>query len=128
MFISSLLVMAALMFGTAWLRLRYAVCAADELHYCKSFYKVQALFVKRIVALLFFVWYADFMIWTNIISDLLQRGYTYAAIGAEIGTTGAAVQMMMRNDNHQPRWITGDKLIALHKRAMRKFPHVDTAA
>lgn len=68
------------------------------------------------------------MIWADTINDLLQRGYTYAAIGNEIGTTGAAVQMMMRNKNHQPRWSTGDKLIALHKKVMRKYPKIDTAA
>jgi len=66
--------------------------------------------------------------WTEIISDLLQRGYTLAAIGEHIGTTGAAVRAMAIKTGHQPRWITGNELIKLHKKVMRKYPKVDTFA
>jgi hypothetical protein len=68
------------------------------------------------------------MNWTNIITDLLQRGYTFAAIGEHIGTTGAAVRAMATKYGHQPRWITGDRLISLHKKVMKKYPRVDTLA
>lgn len=60
------------------------------------------------------------MDWTNTINDLLQRGYTFASIGREIGTTGAAVRAMMKNADQQPRWSTGDKLIALHRKSARR--------
>jgi hypothetical protein len=68
------------------------------------------------------------MNWTETINDLLQRGYTFASIGREIGTTGAAVRAMMRNQGQQPRWSTGQKVIDLHKKTMRKFPRIDTTA
>ena len=60
------------------------------------------------------------MNWTDTINDLLQRGHTFASIGREIGTTGAAVRAMMLNADQQPRWSTGEKIISLHKKAMRK--------
>ena len=68
------------------------------------------------------------MNWTDTINDLLQRGYTFASIGREIGTTGAAVRAMMLNADQQPRWSTGEKILGLHKKAMRKYPKVDTHA
>lgn len=68
------------------------------------------------------------MNWMTTISELLQRGYTFESIGREIGTTGAAVRAMMRNANQQPRWSTGNKILLLHKAAMRKYPRIDTAA
>ena len=68
------------------------------------------------------------MNWTETINDLLQRGYTFASIGREIGTTGAAVRAMMLNKGQQPRWSTGQKVIGLHKKAMRRYPKIDTSA
>lgn len=68
------------------------------------------------------------MNWKNTIEDLLQRGYTYASIGAEIGATGQAVRAFMDDPTRNPRWHTGDKLISLHKRVMRRCPKIDTAA
>lgn len=68
------------------------------------------------------------MNWKSTIEDLLQRGHTYASIGAEIGATGQAVRAFMVDDTRNPRWHTGDKLIAMHKKAMRKYPKIDTAA
>ena len=64
------------------------------------------------------------MNWKTTIEDLLQRGYTLASIGREIGTTGAAVRAMMLNPDQQPRWSTGEKLRALHKKVMRKYPKI----
>ena len=81
------------------------------------------MFARSVVVL-----YAFSMNWTNTINDLLQRGYTFRAIGSEIGTTGQAVRAMMVNENQQPRWATGNKLINLHKKVMRKYPSVDTHA
>jgi len=68
------------------------------------------------------------MNWTNVISDLLQRGYTFASIGRELNVTTPAVRAMMNNVGQQPRWHTGDKLLALHRKAMRKYPRINDAA
>ena len=68
------------------------------------------------------------MNWTNLINDILQRGYTFEAIGREIGVTRGAVQAMMRNEGQQPRWHTGNKLVKLHAKVMRKYPRIDTHA
>lgn len=68
------------------------------------------------------------MNWTNTIEDLLQRGHTFASIGRHIGTTGAAVRAMMLNKGQQPRWSTGEKILSLHRAAMRKYPKIDTQA
>ena len=72
--------------------------------------------------------YCLFMNWNLTIDELLQRGHTFASIGREIGTTGAAVRAMMLNPDQQPRWATGQRVIELHKKAMRKHPRIDTDA
>jgi hypothetical protein len=69
------------------------------------------------------LFYNAFMNWTNVINDLLQRGYTFEAIGRDIGCTGAAVRAMARNSEQQPRWNTGDKLVKLHAKVMRRKDH-----
>jgi hypothetical protein len=56
----------------------------------------------------------------TIISDLQQRGYTMAMIAESIGTTRANVAAILRNTDQQPRWVTGNKLIELHKRVMKR--------
>lgn len=64
----------------------------------------------------------------SMISDLLKRGYTYKTIGELVGMTGENIRALESNPRQQPRWQAGEHLIALHKKAMRKYPHVDTAA
>lgn len=66
------------------------------------------------------------MEFTDMISDLLQRGYTLQKIGDAIGTTESNVRAMLTNSRQRPRWDTGDKLITLHKKTMRKYPKVNT--
>ena len=68
------------------------------------------------------------MNWTNLIRDLLQRGYKYKDIGEFVGMTGANISSLESNPRQQPRWQAGERLIALHKKTMRKYPKVDTRA
>jgi len=68
------------------------------------------------------------MNWTNVITDLLQRGHTFVSIGEAINVTPAAVRAMMKNIGQQPRWHTGNALIKLHSKVMRKYQRVDTKA
>lgn len=68
------------------------------------------------------------MKWTNLISDLLQRGYTYKDIGEFVGMTGANICALQSNPRQQPRWAAGQAMILLHKKAMRRYPKIDTAA
>ena len=72
--------------------------------------------------------YAFFMNFPTLISDLVARGYTYKTIGELVGMTGENIRALETNPNQQPRWRAGELLIALHKKAMRKFPKVDTHA
>ena len=58
------------------------------------------------------------------ISDLIQRGYNYREIAADIGISEGNVRALLSNPMQQPRWAVGDKLITLHKRAMRKRPKI----
>lgn len=60
------------------------------------------------------------MDWKQLITDLLQNGYTFASLAREMGVTPAAVRAMMRNANQQPRWITGNKLVSIHRSALKK--------
>jgi hypothetical protein len=60
------------------------------------------------------------MNWQTIIEDLLQRGYTLTTIGREIGTTCAAVRSMRIGLQKDTRWATGEKLINLHTKVMRR--------
>lgn len=60
------------------------------------------------------------MVWSELISDLVQRGYTTTDIGSGCGVTGAAIRALIINAGQEPRWITGDRLIALHKKVMRR--------
>lgn len=64
----------------------------------------------------------------SIISDLLKRGYTYKTIGEFVGMSGENIRALEANPRQQPRWRAGEHLIALHKKAMRKYPKVDTHA
>ena len=56
----------------------------------------------------------------TIITDLQSKGYTLGMIAKEIGTTRPGVSAIMHNEGQQPRWATGDKLIQLHRKAMRR--------
>jgi len=68
------------------------------------------------------------MNWKNLIDDLLQRGHTFRSISDDLGVTPAAVRAMANNAGQQPRWNTGDRLVSLHKRVMRKYPRINTHA
>ena len=68
------------------------------------------------------------MNFTNMINDLLQRGYTYRTIGDAVGMTEGNVRAMLSNPRQQPRWAVGDKLIELHKAVMSKCPRIDAVA
>ena len=68
------------------------------------------------------------MNWTQLIDDLRKRGETFESIGSTIGCTGAAVRAISNNPEQQPRWHTGDALIKLHSKVMRRYPKIDTHA
>jgi len=68
------------------------------------------------------------MKWKTLIEDLLKRGYTQASLGRELEITGEAVRALTINFDQEPRYKTGAALIALHKKAMRKYPKIDAAA
>ena len=68
------------------------------------------------------------MNWKTIVEDLLKRGYSMASLGREIGVTGEAMRALRINLDQDPRYSTGAKLLELHKKAMRKYPKIDTAA
>lgn len=60
------------------------------------------------------------MNWKKIIQDLIETGHTFNGLGRKVGITGAGVRALTINAGQSPRWETGDALIALHKKAMRK--------
>ena len=62
-------------------------------------------------------------LWPMLINQIKQRGHTFASIARDIGCTGAAVRAMARNSEQQPRWSTGDKLVKLHAKVMRRKDH-----
>lgn len=65
------------------------------------------------------------MNWTDMINDLLQRGYTFKSIGENIGMTGENVRALVRNHGQQPRWEAGNSLIKLHGKVMRRKAQVN---
>ena len=72
--------------------------------------------------------YIDRMNWINIIEEITQRGYTMADVARHVGVAPVTIQALKHGRNEQPRWATGDKLLALHRKLMRKYPRIDTAA
>jgi transcriptional regulator with XRE-family HTH domain len=72
--------------------------------------------------------YAVGMNWKIIINDLLQRGFTLISIADAVGVTSSAVWQLKNNSGQQPRWEAGDKLLTLHRRAMRRYPSINERA
>lgn len=68
------------------------------------------------------------MNWTNIIDEIIQRGYTMADIARHVGVEPVTIRALKHGRNSQPRWPTGDKILALHKKMMRKYPRIDDVA
>lgn len=68
------------------------------------------------------------MNWTKIIDELRQRGYTMVDIARAIGVEPTTIQAIRGGRNQNPQWPTGDALIRLYKKAMRKYPRIDDAA
>ena len=62
------------------------------------------------------------------ITEMLERGETPTTIARAVDLTSANVSALMRNESQQPRWITGEKIIKLHKKIMRRYPKVDARA
>ena len=70
-----------------------------------------------------------YMNWKTVITELLARGETLTSIATYVGgITPASIGALMRNPGQQPAWITGEKLLAMHKRLLRKYPRIDTTA
>ena len=58
----------------------------------------------------------------RLIRDLIQRcGFSEAAIGECVGVTQPAISRLKLTPGAEPRWSTGDALIRLHKKEMRKL-------
>lgn len=72
--------------------------------------------------------YIDRMNWTNIITEITQRGYTMADVARLVDVEPVTIQALKHGRNQQPRWVTGDRLLALHRKVMRKYPKIDTHA
>lgn len=68
------------------------------------------------------------MNWTQIIEDITKRGYTMANVARLIGVEPVTIQALRHGRSANPQWPTGDALIRLHKKVMRKYPKVDTVA
>lgn len=60
------------------------------------------------------------MNWKKLIQDLLDEGMTQVAIADEIGLKQPSIVDILQEKTKSVRWETGNKLIALHKRVMRK--------
>jgi hypothetical protein len=60
------------------------------------------------------------MNWKKLLQDLLDLNMTQAAIGAAIGLKQPSIAGLLKGDTQDVLWNTGNKLIDLHKRAMRK--------
>jgi len=60
------------------------------------------------------------MNWKNIIQDLIDNGYSQKAIGETSGLSQASVSDLYVGKTKSTYYEAGVKLIALHKRVMRK--------
>jgi hypothetical protein len=53
--------------------------------------------------------------WPNLIFDLLRAGLSEARAARLCGTSRQVINALKMGDTREPRWSTGQKLIALHK-------------
>lgn len=61
------------------------------------------------------------MDWKKLIQDLLDQGMSQAEIADGIGIKQPSLNEILNSDTRTDvRWRTGDKLIALHKRVMKR--------
>ena len=64
----------------------------------------------------------------TIIQDMLARGETEVSIAAEVGQTRQNINHLLLGKVKSPSWYTGDKLISMHRKTMKKYPKIDAAA
>ncbi|SRR5574340_61464 len=64
----------------------------------------------------------------KMIADLVARGYTIKTLAKELGVTQKVIVEMENKTTSRGAHRAGFDLYKLHKKAMRKYPHVDTAA
>jgi len=57
---------------------------------------------------------------SEIISDLREIGWTETAIGSIVGANQSTINRLRRGIIPEPFWSLGDALIRLHKKEMRK--------
>lgn len=60
------------------------------------------------------------MNWQNIITDLIEAGWTQAQIGEYVGKQQSWVSYLMHGRFKGVAWDTGEALRKLHSREMRK--------
>lgn len=61
------------------------------------------------------------MDWKKIIQEILSSGMTQAAVAEHVGIKQPSLSEILNSETRKGvRWETGNKLIALHKRVMRK--------
>lgn len=60
------------------------------------------------------------MNWINIIKDLIEAGMTQKEIGVAISVSQATVSDLYRGNSKTIHYEAGSKLLALHKKTMRK--------
>ena len=60
------------------------------------------------------------MNWQKLIKDLQDLGWSQAKIGAEVGYSQVGVRGVLLGKTKQPSYDRAAKLLALHKREMKK--------
>lgn len=60
------------------------------------------------------------MNWSNIIKDILDRGFTLQQVASHIGTSRGQVHDILRGRQKSVIWERGDVLLKLRKRALRR--------
>jgi len=60
------------------------------------------------------------MNWTKIIADLIESGFTQAEIGKTVGLTQPSIAGIADGSTKSVKWEVGQKILSIHKRAMRK--------
>lgn len=59
--------------------------------------------------------------WKKTIKDLSDAGWTQDAIERETGISQAMLSSMLNGVIKEPTWTRGEKLLALHRRVMRRL-------
>lgn len=59
--------------------------------------------------------------WKTIIKDLSESGWTQDAIQRETGISQAMLSSMLNGVIKEPTWTRGERLLALHRRVMRRI-------